>query len=95
MSLRDKYDDEEWAELEKRSAQFFEDKKKEEQTKYKRVQILTDDSGHDYVVPYGMSDEFERLLELGEVGEDEFEDKFEQYRCGGDPFEEYEFYIKE
>jgi hypothetical protein len=94
MSLRDKYDDEEWAELEKRSKAFFEDKKKEEQVRYKRVVILSDDSGHDYVVPFELKDEFLRLLDLGEVAEDEFEDKFEQYRCGGDPFGEYEFYIK-
>lgn len=61
---------------------------------YQRVIILNDDSGHDYVVPFELSEEFSRLLDLGEEGEDEFIDKFDEYMCGGDPFGEYEFYIK-
>lgn len=94
MSLRDKYDDEEWAELEKSSAQFFENRKKEGQAKYTRILIKQDDSGHDYIIPYELSDEFNRLLDLGEVAEDEFIDKFEKYMCGGDPFYGNEIYIK-
>lgn len=91
MSLRDKYDDDEWDALEKQSAQYFEQKKKE---KLVRIVIRQDDSGHDYIIPYELSDEFNRLLDLGEVAEDEFIDKFEQYMCGGDPFYGNEIYIK-
>lgn len=61
---------------------------------YQRIVILTDDSGHDYVVPFESKDEFLRLLDLGEVAEDEFIEKFEKYMCGGDPSSSYEFYIK-
>lgn len=93
MSLRDKYTDEEWDDLEKKSKSFFEAMKKPKD-EYIRIAIVTDDSGHDYVIPFELKSEFTRLIDLGEVAEDDFNDKFEKYMCGGDPSSMYEFYIK-
>ena len=91
MSLRDKYTDEEWSELEKNSpSRDFSPGWTE--PKYQRVVIQSDDDGHEYVIPYELKDKFYKL-NLQENW-DEFESVFEKYRCGGDPFADYEFYIK-
>ena len=94
MSLRDKYTDEEWEKLELEAQlamnppnRWTTAAKKEE---YQRVVIKQDDSGHDYVVPFEKSGGFYELLEDEEL----FEKTFGEYMCGGDPFYEYEFYIK-
>ena len=97
MSLRDKYTDEEWDELEARLAfgQPFSKKKSSIKPEYQRVEIHSDGDGHDYVIPYDLNlvDKFYDLLE-NENDIEEFEELFDKYRCGGDPFGEYEFYIK-
>lgn len=94
MSLRDKYTDEEWEKLELEAQltmnppnRWATAAKNEE---YQRVVMQQDDSGNDYIIP------FEKLERFHEVWDDEelFEKEFGQYRCGGDPFGEYEFYIK-
>ena len=98
MSLRDKYTDEEWDELEARLAfdPPFSKKKTSTKPEYQRVEIHSDGDGHDYVIPYDLNllDKFYDLLE-NENDIEEFEELFDEYRCGGDPFGEYEFYIKE
>jgi hypothetical protein len=63
-------------------------------SKYHKISIEKDDSGHDYVIPYILKERFHKLLELGEDGEDDFMDEFDKWMCGGDPNSIYEFYIK-
>jgi len=58
----------------------------------KPVYATKDDSGHWYVIPFEMKDEFFKLLDLSmyesnenwEEHEAEFIGKFDQYRTGGD-----------
>lgn len=58
----------------------------------KRVYITQDDSGHDYVIPYELKDEFNELInKMASIFEadaydlqDEFEDKFGEYATRGD-----------
>lgn len=50
----------------------------------KRVLALKDDSGHWYVIPVEMREEFYSLLEGGEKTEDDFIEKFSDYMTGGD-----------
>lgn len=50
----------------------------------KRVLALKDDSGHWYVIPAKMREEFFSLLEGGEKTEDDFIEKFSDYMTGGD-----------
>jgi len=67
---------------------------------YKRVVITQDDDGHSYIIPYEMKEEFIDLLnkliecdyEDAEIL-DEYVNKFEQYRTGGD-INNIELYIK-
>lgn len=96
MSLRDKYTDEEWTELENRLA--FHPKRGHiayvnTAVEYEQVEILSDGEGHEYVVPTKnkLREKFYELLEDG--NEEEFNDIFDEYQCSGDPFNEYEFYI--
>lgn len=49
-----------------------------------RVYVAQDDSGHWYVIPYSLKDQFNALLDASEEGEDEFIDKFSQYMTGED-----------
>ena len=99
MSLRDKYTDEEWTQLEEKLSLNPTNIKTTIITpgKYKRVIIQSDSYVHDYVIPYELNNEFLRLLDYCYMRDDyeEFEDKFDIYRCKGDVFSEYEFYIKE
>lgn len=96
MSLRDKYTDEEWDELEKNSSQRdFSPGWTERKSEYQKVYIVSDEDGHEYVIPYLLKDVFRIELEKSEkYGSSNFETIFEKFRCGGDPFGEYEFYIK-
>ncbi len=56
----------------------------------KRVYVTQDDSGHWYVIPYELKEQFNYDLE----NEDEdFDDKYGQYRTGGD-INLIELYIK-
>jgi hypothetical protein len=49
-----------------------------------RVLIESDDDGHDYVIPYEMGKEFEKLLRNGHKDDYEaFNDKFSEYMIGG------------
>lgn len=88
MSLRDKYTDKEWDELESRI-----EKKASKKDGYKRVIIKSEDNGQEYVIPYELSKRFDELYLTEEW--DLFDEEFGKYACGGDPFNEYEFYIKE
>ena len=93
MSLRDKYTDEEWDELEKNSSQRdFSPGWTERKNEYQKVYITSDDDGHEYVIPYDLKDKFHRL-NLQEDWE-KFDESFRKYICAGDPQSEYEFYIK-
>ena len=87
MSLRDKYTDDEWTHLEDRIQA-----KSQKKSDYERVTIQSDDSGHQYVIPYSMNDIFFNMLDDDEY--DEFDEVFGKFRCSGDPFMEQEFYIK-
>lgn len=87
MSLRDKYTNEEWTELEDRIPS-----KSKKKTEYKRVFIKEDGDGHSYVVPNVLEQVFDNLLEEDEY--DEFDTVFEKFRCSGDPMIKHEFYIK-
>lgn len=49
----------------------------------KRVVIVSDNDGHDYVLPLGMEEEFYNLLEGEEETEEEFMEKFNGYAIGG------------
>jgi hypothetical protein len=53
-----------------------------------KVIAIQDESSHWYVIPTGMRDEFRRLEELACDDDndalDEFIDKFNKYRTGGD-----------
>ena len=96
MSLRDKYTDEEWDALEAKLKldKPFARKKETPVEKYERVEIHSDGEGHDYVIPYDQNliDKFYDLSEDEDL--EEFEELFDEYRCDGDPFAEYKFYIK-
>lgn len=87
MSLRDKYTDDEWTHLEDR-IQF----KSQKKTEYERVVIKEDGDGHGYVIPNVLNEKFDILVEKDEY--EGFDEVFEKFRCSGDPFVEYEFYIK-
>lgn len=50
----------------------------------KKVKAVQDSDCHWYVIPAEMLDEFYKLLEGNESTEDEFIDKFEKFRTGGD-----------
>ena len=95
MSLRDKYTDEEWSELEKNSpSRDFSPGWTD--PKYQRVVIQSDEDGHEYIIPFELNKKFQKMNQESYLKEDwdEFESVFEKYKCGGDPFAEYEFYIK-
>jgi hypothetical protein len=49
-----------------------------------KVVAIKDNDGHWYVIPADQKDEFFRLLERGELTEDEFIEKFADYMTGGD-----------
>ena len=52
-----------------------------------RVYVTQDDSGHWYVIPYSLKDQFNALLDADEEdydAQDEFILKFSQYMTGGD-----------
>jgi hypothetical protein len=49
-----------------------------------KVHAIKDDDGHWYVIPTEMIVEFHNLLNDGERTEDEFIEKFNRYRTGGD-----------
>ena len=56
---------------------------------YVKVHTTKDESGHWYVIPYTLKEEFNSLLEKLEddydyEGENEFIEKFDKYRIGGD-----------
>lgn len=87
MSLRDKYTDEEWTELEDRIQS-----KSQKKSEYERVSIKSDGDGHSYVIPMVLNEIFNNLLKEDEY--DEFDEVFEKFRCSGDPFMETKFYIK-
>jgi len=87
MSLRDKYTEEEWDDLESKIPD-----KSQKKSEYQKVFIASDDDGHEYVIPYELKDKFYKL-NLQEDWE-AFDESFGKYICGGDPFAEYEFYIK-
>jgi len=51
----------------------------------KKVYATQDDSGHSYVIPFEMKDEF--ISDLDGLSDDniyEWEDKYSQYMTGGD-----------
>lgn len=87
MSLRDKYTDEEWDELEYRIQS-----KSQKKSDYERVFIREDGDGHSYVIPEVLNENFGNLLEEDEY--EEFDEVYGKFQCSGDPFAEYEFYIK-
>lgn len=99
MSLRDKYTNEEWDELESKltskvnneieSKIASEFKKKND---YEKVFIREDGDGHSYVIPEILNENFGNLLEEDEYKE--FDEVYGKFQCSGDPFAEYEFYIK-
>ena len=64
---------------------------------YKHVIIRSDGDGHKYVIPFELEEEFDKWLNEAEESDDyiKFEAVFLEYMCGGDPFSEYDFYIKE
>ena len=72
----------------------FSKKKSYIKHEYQRVEIHSDSEGHDYIIPYDQNliDKFYDLSE--DEDSEEFEELFDEYRCDGDPFGEYEFYIK-
>ena len=96
MSLRDKYTDEEWSKLEKDSSSRDFSPGWTERIKYQRVVIQSDGDGHEYIIPYELNRRFQKLSEESYMKDDwdDFESVFEKYRCNGDPFSEFEFYIK-
>lgn len=49
-----------------------------------KVIATRDNDGHWYTIPIGMKQEFNDLLEGGEITEDEFIEKFSGYMTGGD-----------
>jgi hypothetical protein len=49
-----------------------------------KVKAIKDDDGHWYIIPSEMEVEFHNLLNGGEDKEDEFIEKFNRYRAGGD-----------
>ena len=66
--------------------------------KFKKVYCTQDDCGHWYVIPLELADSFNAYMEQ-DMDEnydlqDEFEDKFGQYRTGGD-LNNVQLYIKE
>lgn len=63
--------------------------------KFIKVKPMTDDSGHNYLVPNELADEFTKLLEGGEDTEQEFNDKFDIYATGGSLDCEYQLYIED
>ena len=91
MSIRDKYTDEEWDALEAKIKE-----KTERRLGYERVIIMSDDDGHEYIIPYHLKSRFLELNQVAYLKEDWdlFEKEFGSYICGGDPFSENEFYIK-
>lgn len=94
MSLRDKYTDEEWdAKLEIIASKPL---TPNQCFTYERVNVLKDEDGYEYVIPFSMTETFLKMEQSvylkGEY--DEFEETFGKYRCGKDVFTEYEFYIK-
>lgn len=51
----------------------------------KKVYATQYDSGHWYIIPFELKDEFNSDLEtLGDENIDEWEDKYGQYMTGGD-----------
>ena len=87
MSLRDKYTNDEWTELESRIQS-----KSQKKNDYERVFIRKDGDGHSYVIPEVLNENFGNLLEEDEY--EEFDEVYGKFQCSGDPFAEYEFYIK-
>lgn len=63
-----------------------------------RVAIVSDDDGHDYIIPYEELNKFHDLLSKayssGYEDVDEFEEAFGGYRLGGDINSEVELYTK-
>lgn len=59
------------------------------------VKIKTDGDGHYFVIPTILNDEFEALLEKGEVSDDfsEFEKTFGKYATGGG-YDHFRFFVE-
>lgn len=53
----------------------------------KRCLFVSDNDGHNYVIPFELKDDFNRLLEKSEDEDDweEFGDMFDEYQIGGCP----------
>ena len=62
---------------------------------YKKVKVVSDDSGHWYIIPNELEDLFYSDLEDEELVESgEFSEKYDQYMTGG-AINNLQLYIKE